>query len=122
MINAIISAKVIDNQIPSTPNHKGNKIAANSLKPKVLNTEIIAEIIPLFNAVKKDEIKILIPITMKLTEIILNACAVIFNKSWLYPTNILANGIDKQNAKTAMTMPTNKFKVKLFFNKLFNSS
>lgn len=50
-----ISAKTIDNQIPSTPSKRGIKKTKPSSKTKVLQNDINALIRPLFNPVKKDE-------------------------------------------------------------------
>ena len=55
MIIDRISAKTIDNQIPSTPSRSGIKKTKPSSKTKVLQKDISALIRPLFRPVKKDE-------------------------------------------------------------------
>ena len=65
MINAINSANTTDNQIPSTSKKRGNMSTAPTWNTNVLKKEIIAEISPLFSAVKNDEPKMLKPLNKK---------------------------------------------------------
>lgn len=67
-IKAKTSAKVIDHHIPSIPKISGSMITDANWKTKVLKNETIAEMTPLFNAVKKDEINILNPAKIKTKE------------------------------------------------------
>ena len=61
-ITARASATTIENQIPSTPlKIIGKIITAATWKTRVLINEMIAEIGPLFRAVKNDEPKIANP-------------------------------------------------------------
>ena len=76
MINAAISDRVFDHQIPSIPIKIGSKITNDSLNTNVLRSEIIAETQPLFKAVKNDEANMLIPTIMKHSVVILIACTV----------------------------------------------
>ena len=66
----ISSAITIDNQIPSTPKNGGSTITNINCNTKVLIKEINADTNPLFNAVKKEDEKILIPANIKENEYI----------------------------------------------------
>ena len=59
------SAIGTDHQTPTEPNSIGNKSMHPTKKKKVRAKETIPEINPLFNAVKKPDVKILIPIKIK---------------------------------------------------------
>ena len=59
--NAIISATIMADQIPSKAKNIGNIITQPHSKIIVLTKDIIAEIKPLFNAVKNAEAYILNP-------------------------------------------------------------
>ena len=59
---AINSATTTESQIPSRPISLGNKITAAIWKTMVRKKDIIAEIRPLFSAVKKDDPKIAISV------------------------------------------------------------
>ena len=57
------SATMMANQMPSRPMIRGRISTAEIWKTRVLRNEIIAETPPLFSAVKKDEPKMLKPVT-----------------------------------------------------------
>ena len=81
--NAINSANTTDNQIPSIPKTSGNRSTAPTWNTSVLKNEIIAEMIPLFNAVKKDEPKMLKPLSKNEIMNRRNAWHVQSRSSWL---------------------------------------
>ena len=57
----IPSATTIDDQIPSTPKKTGSNKTELIWKKRVLIKDIVAELIPSFNAVKNEEPKIAMP-------------------------------------------------------------
>jgi hypothetical protein len=69
-IVAPASPATIAHQIPIPPNMNSNKNKNPIWNNKVLTKEHIADIVPLFKAVKKLEVNIDIPINKKLTEYI----------------------------------------------------
>ena len=71
---AISSAKTVENHMPSTPSSSGSRSTAPSSNTNVRKKDISADICPLFNAVKKAEAKIAIPVNRYAKETILNAC------------------------------------------------
>ena len=72
-INAPASANTFDNQIPSVCNSNGRNKIAIIWNTKVLVKEIIADITPLFKAVKKDDANIFKPVNKNENENSLNA-------------------------------------------------
>ena len=64
----ITSPKVIDHQIEDGPKNKGKINTKTIWNTRVLKREINADIVPLFNAVKKQELKIENPQTKKVNE------------------------------------------------------
>lgn len=81
MIHAHTSATVMAHQIPSIPNSSGKMRTDSIWKTKVRRKEIVAEITPLFNAVKKADAKMFKPDKINANEKMRNACVVISNSS-----------------------------------------
>ena len=89
---AIASATTIDHQIPFPPQTRGKTITAATWKTSVLKNEIIAEIGPLFSAVKNDEPYIAKPEKINEKEQTRNACLVSSKTSKSLETNMDAIG------------------------------
>lgn len=80
-INAKISANTTAIQIPFTPQIAGSMSIIAIWNSSVLKNEIAADTIPLFSAVKNDELNMLNPLIKYDIENILIAFAVMFNSS-----------------------------------------
>ena len=81
IMNAQTSANAMASQMPSISKITGSRNTQINWNTSVLKNEIIADTAPLFNAVKKDDVKIFIPHKIKENAKILKACTVSENNS-----------------------------------------
>lgn len=82
------SATTVEAQIPFILNNNGKINTQAIWNTNVLAIETIAEIKPLFSAVKKEEVNTFIPENINDIEYILIAFVVKFNNSSFFPTNM----------------------------------
>ena len=99
----------------------GFNMISRNIAENILEKEIIADITPLFKAVKNADANILNPLIKCDNEYILIAVVVISNNSLSYPTNMLARGFAKISANTVITIDVIVINFKLFPNKFRNS-
>ena len=86
--------------MPSIPNNIGNRITAPSSNTKFRIKDISADTWPLFNAVKKAEPKIAIPVNKYATETMRKACTA-YGRSFSVPyRNIAENGCASISERT----------------------
>ena len=117
-----ISAKIVEYHIPFNPKASGNSNTQPVWKIKVLQVDDIAEIKPLFNAVKNVEVNVFNPYNMNEKAYILMAFVVNSTRLSLYPTNNFASGIANAIDNIVIDIPVKMLITILFFNIFLISS
>ena len=116
MINAKISAKIADSHMPLICKNIGKMNTQSIWKTSVLKIETNADINPLFNAVKNDEVNMFIPEKINEKAKIFIALVVKLNKSLLYATKIADSGLASKNPTIVIINPVKTVKKQLFFS------
>ena len=115
------SAKTVVNQTPSIPKIKGSIDIITHGKIRLLNIDIIDEINPLHNAVKKAEPNIPTPQKAKQNEQSLKPRSVSSAKAVFSPKNIDTSGVAHNSAIVTIVTEVTAIMTTLFLNKLLSS-
>ena len=107
--------------MPSSFQIMGSSSTADSLNTKVRRKEMMADTMPSFSAVKKEELKMLNPTRAKATVEMRKACTVIWQSTSSYPTNSLAMGTASAWAAPTIKRPPAPISSTLFFSRFFSS-
>ena len=119
--NAAPSANNIAHQIPDAPNIIGNNKINAIWKTSVRINAFKADKAPLLSAVKKELVKMPIPVNKNPSEHILKALAVNFSSSALPLENNIASGLAQVNEINTINNSIIVIMIKLFLKTFFNS-
>ena len=121
IIAEAISATKTDHQMPLSPNIDGKRRTDRSSNTSVRTKDITAEMVPLFSAVKNEDVNMLPPDSKNENKKIRNAWMVSSRSSGLYPTKIPEIIGDRTCAAANMNMPPMYSMRKLILSKLLSS-